>query len=122
MSVFISSTHFIMSKIQPFASLDFCLRNKVLLKNRFTTSGSIISVFFTKKTLPDSATFEISILQPTQPALLAVGANGCLFIIISSVKNCFGIIKKSLTLQFFEYVRKKKFGLLSEFILSIIVE
>jgi len=54
-------------------------------------------VFFTKNTFPASVTFEISILQPIQPALLAVSANGGLLVIISGVKNCFGIIRKSLT-------------------------
>jgi hypothetical protein len=62
---------------------------------------------FIKKTLPASAIFEISMLRPIQPARFAVADSGFLFIIISVVKNCFGIIRKFSTSQLFEYVKKK---------------
>lgn len=61
-------------------------------------------------------------LHPIQPTRFAVLPNGGLFIIIPSVKNCFGMIKKISTNQYFEYVKKKKFGHFPELIRSIIFE
>lgn len=83
-------------------SVDFPLKKSVLLKEVSTIFWSINLESFIKKTLPASATFEMSILQPTQPARFAVAFRGFLLTIISGVKNCFGMMRKFSTFQLFE--------------------
>jgi hypothetical protein len=51
-------------------------------------------------------------LQPNQPARFAVVDSGFRLIIISVVKNCFGMMRKFSTSQLLEYVKKKKLGFL----------
>ena len=82
-----------MSKLHPLASLFADLKNEVLLKASLTFSLFMIFAFLIKNTFPASAILEMSILQPTQPARLLFSFIGGLLMMISDVKNCFGIIK-----------------------------
>lgn len=93
----ISSTQFKISSIQPLDSKLLDFKKSVVFNLICTFSCSIILEFSTIKILQLSGTFEILILQPTQPARLALIDKGFLLMIISGVKNCFGNTRKLFT-------------------------
>ncbi len=97
--------------IQPLASFDFSRRKSVLLNDSLTFSGSIIRESLIKKTLPASATFEMSILQPTHPARLAVSASGALLMINLGREKMLRDYQKIAYRPLFRVCEKKEVGI-----------
>ena len=124
MSLQIFSTHINTSNNQPFDStLCAALTKSVLLHFSSTSSLLLRTPFWTKKIFPISGILLTSILQPTQPARLAVGLSALRFSMIAGTKKYFGMVRKFRTSSVdLSYVRKKKFGLSSPFkLVSIVV-
>src|SRR6266496_2783703 len=97
----IDSTQFMTSMSQPLASSPSSRRKSVLFHWASTISLGWGCRSRTKKTFPDFGIWSRRMLQPTQPARLAVAARGFRSSITSGTKNCFGTTNRFVTPKLF---------------------